>query len=121
MHHCTDQSLPQLLTEEPIKSASAPVGQRGVTYDTVTVLTIYWEEDECEGAKANAEQVERVFKNSYNYGAVSFPLLKKHKNPTAELLSKLTDITGNLDKKKQNLLILNHCGHALSGNWGELY
>lgn len=110
-----------LLTKEPIESASAPVSQRGTTYDTVTVLTIYWEEDEGEGANANAEQVERVFKNSYNYGAVSFPFLKKHKNPKAELLSKLTDMIGNLDKKKQNLLIINYCGHALSGNWGELY
>lgn len=110
-----------LLREEPIESASAPVSQRGTIYDTATVLTIYWEEGEGEGAKANAEQDEQVFKHSYNYGAVSLPLLKKHKNPTAELLSKLTDTMGNLDRMKQKILIINHCGHALSGNWGELH
>jgi len=65
----------------------------------VAVLTIYWEEDEYEGAKSHAEQVERVSKNSYNYGIVLFPYSKKHKNVTAELFIKSTDITGNLDKK----------------------
>lgn len=71
----------------------------GTAYDTVTVLTIYWEDAGYEEVKANAEQVGRVFKNSYNYDVASFPLLGEYKDTTAKLLSKLTDMTGHLNKE----------------------